>query len=148
MAKVNKEKFEDIPVCMYAGDQEDEFCASCNGKTMTVDGVEYSCKECQAYTPKKEEPVEQPVAPQEQPREDIPQPEVGDYTPVGITTTIKAESGLSIETKKGWYRFSYTEERIIPESADIEQEKAALWDSVNAEVDRQAEEIKLLVSGS
>lgn len=148
MAKTNKQQFEDIPVCMYAGDQEDEFCASCNGKTMTVDGVEYSCKECQAYCPKKEEPVQQPVEPVEQPREDTQTTEAANYTPVGITTTIKAESGLSIETKKGWYRFSFTEERIVPESADIEQEKAALWDSVNAEVDRQAEEIKLLVSGS
>lgn len=147
MAKVTKKsKFEDIPVCMYAGDPGDEYCVSCNGKTMIVNGEEYSCEECQAYCP-KEEPVETPAAVDETPRDDTLQAEVTNYTPQGITTSIKAESGLSIETKKGWYRFSYTEERIIPESADIEKEKEALWNAVNSEVDRQAEEVKLMMSG-
>lgn len=65
--------------------------------------------------------------------------------PQGITTCIKAESGVSIETKKGWYRLSYTEERIIPESADIEAEREALWNTVNSEVDRQVEEIRSML---
>lgn len=145
MAKVNK-KIEDIPVCMYAGDPNDEYCRSCNGQTMMIDQKEYSCKECQAYRP-KEEPVETPASVDETPRDDTLPVEVTNYTPQGITTSIKAESGLSIETKKGWYRFSYTEERIIPESADIEKEKEALWNAVNNEVDRQAEEVKLMLSG-
>lgn len=149
MAKVTKNKeaeFENIPVCMYAGDPEDEFCSKCNGITMDIDGQVYSCKECQSYTPKQEEPVEVPKKPDEQPRDETKVVEVTTYTPQGITTSIKAESGLSIETKKGWYRFSFTEERIVPETADMEQEKEALWNAVNSEVDRQAEEIRLLLN--
>lgn len=145
MAKAVKEKeFEDIPVCMYAGDPDDEFCASCNGKTMEVDGQVFSCKECGGYTAKPE-PVQKPTQADETARDDTEPAVVDTYTPQGITTSIKAESGLSIETKKGWYRFTYTEERIIPETADMEKEREALWNAVNAEVDRQAEEIKLAI---
>lgn len=146
MAKVTKNELENIPVCMYAGDPEDEYCCACNGKTMELDGQVYSCKECQSYTPAKEEVVDVPEIPREPQVNDTEQPEAETYTSQGITTTIKAESGLSIETKKGWYRFSYTEERIIPETADIEKEKEALWNAVNGEVDRQADEIRLLLN--
>lgn len=142
--KTNVE-LEDIVKCKYAGDPGDEFCVSCNGKTMVIDGEEFSCKECQAYTPEPEV-EETPAEPGENLREPDEQANTDVYTPQGITTTIKAESGASIETKKGWYRFSFTEERIIPETADIEKEKAALWDAVNAEVDRQIDEIKLLMN--
>lgn len=154
MAKVtkNKEKeFEDIPVCAYAGDKEDEYCSGCNGKTMEIDGQIFSCKECQSYTPTPEpptlEPNDTPVETVQQAGEDTETAAADTYTSQGITTSIKAESGLSIETKKGWYRFSYTEERIIPESADIEKEREALWNDVNNEVDRQAEEIRLMLAG-
>ena len=64
MAKVTKNKemeFEDIPVCMYAGDPEDEYCCSCNGITMELDGQVFSCKECQSYTPSEQKPVEVPI---------------------------------------------------------------------------------------
>lgn len=148
MAKITKnkqEEFENIPVCQYAGDPEDEYCSGCNGITMAIDGQTFSCKECQSYTP-TEEPKETPTHVDETPRDDTEPVDINTYTPQGITTTIKAESGLSIETKKGWYRFSYTEERIIPESANIEEERAALWNCVNAEVDRQAEEIRLMLA--
>ena len=67
------------------------------------------------------------------------------YTTQGITTSIKAESGLSIETKKDWYRFTYSEERIVPETANIEKERECLWNDVNREVDRQAEEVQLML---
>lgn len=145
MAKVNKKEFEDIPKCKYAGDANDEYCANCNGKTMEVDGETYSCKECQAYTP-YEELVETPDETGEIVRDDTFVEETSVYTPQGITTSIKAESGVSIETKKGWYRFGFTEERIIPETADIEKEKEALWNAVNNEVDRQVDDIKAMLS--
>lgn len=151
MAKVTKKKetnMEDIVKCQYAGDPNDEFCCSCNGKTMEIEGETLSCKECQSYTPTPETATE-PVAPNEShdaAREDTENNKTSNYTPQGITTSIKAESGLSIETKKGWYRFCFTEERIIPETADIDKEKESLWNSVNSEVDRQAEEIKLLLT--
>ena len=137
-------KFEDIPRCKYAGDPGDEYCVNCNGVTMIVDGEEYSCKECQAYAP-KEEPVETPENPSEIVRDDTFIEQADVYTPQGITTSIKAESGVSIETKKGWFRVAYTEERIIPESADIEKEREALWNAVNSEVDRQVDDIKAMV---
>lgn len=145
MAKINKKEFEDIPRCKYAGDPGDEYCVSCNGKTMVVDGETYSCRECQAYTP-EEEPVETPAEPVEIKRDDTFVNETSVYTPQGITTSIKAESGVSVETKKGWYRFGFTEERIIPESADIEKEKEALWKSVNDEVDKQVDHIKAMLN--
>lgn len=139
-----KTKFtvEDIIRCQYAGDHEDEYCCTCNGVTMEIDGKEFSCKECQSYTP-----IEEPHAPEgvdvigPSETSHLEQTDT-EYVPQGLVTSIKAESGLSIETKHGWYRFSYTEERLIPESADIEKEKEALWNTVNAEVDRQAEEVK------
>lgn len=145
MAKVNKKEFEDIPKCKYAGDPGDEYCAHCNGITMEVEGEMYSCKECQAYEP-EEQPVETPAEPAEITREDTFVEDTNVYTPQGITTSIKAESGISIETKKGWYRVAFTEERIVPECADIEKEKEALWNSVHNEVDRQIDDIKAMLN--
>lgn len=142
---MTKNKLGDIIVCQYAGDPEDEFCSGCNGKTMEIDGEVFCCTECQGYTPKQV--CEKPAAePRDSAQNETEQVETNDYTPMAITTSIKAESGLSIETKKGWYRFSYTEERIVPESADIEKEKEALWNAVNNEVDRQAEEVRLMLA--
>lgn len=169
MAKIIKKEFPVILQCVYAGDQEDEYCSKCNGVTMIVDGEEFSCKDCQSYTepePVKEEPAKEepkkvapkpvkaapvkaaPVAPTQshaEPLEGGIDNEITTYASQGITTSIKAESGLSIETKKGWYRFTYTEERIIPESADIAKERELLWNDVNNEVDGQAEQIQLML---
>lgn len=36
--------------CVYAGDPNDEYCKNCNGILMLVDGEEYPCTECTAYT--------------------------------------------------------------------------------------------------
>ena len=36
--------------CAYAFDKNDDYCKTCNGITMIVNGEEYSCTECQAYT--------------------------------------------------------------------------------------------------
>lgn len=146
MAKVNKKQFPSIPKCAYAGDEADEYCSQCNGVTMNVDGEEFSCKECQSYTePVKEQEPVSPTENNETPRDETEKVEADTYTPQGITTSIKAESGLSIETKKGWYRFTYSEERIVPETADIEKERECLWNDVNREVDRQAEEVQLML---
>lgn len=148
MAKVSKKQFPDIPKCAYAGDEADEYCSQCNGITMNVDGEEFSCKECQSYTEPEFVKEQEPVAPTENhetPRDETEKVEADTYTPQGITTSIKAESGLSIETKKGWYRFTYSEERIVPETADIEKERECLWNDVNREVDRQAEEVQLML---
>lgn len=148
MAKINKKQFPDIPKCVYAGDEGDEYCSQCNGITMIVDGEQFSCKECQSYTEPKPVEEEEPVTPSEShatPRDDNEKEKVDTYTIQSITTSIKAESGLSIETKKGWYRFSYSEERIVPETADINKERELLWNDVNKEVDRQVEEVQLML---
>ena len=148
MAKVSKKQFPDIPKCAYAGDKADEYCSQCNGITMNVDGEEFSCKECQSYTEPEPVKEEEPVAPSEShetPRDDNEKEEADTYTSQSVTTSIKAESGLSIETKKGWYRFTYSEERIVPETANIEKERECLWNDVNREVDRQAEEVQLML---
>ena len=64
-------------VCMYAGDQEDEYCANCNGCTMKVEGKDISCEECAGYEAGdikadggNEEPVEDvtPEAVEEKPK--------------------------------------------------------------------------------
>ena len=149
MAKTTKEKLPNIDPCVYAGDEEDEYCSECNGVTMMVNGEELSCTECQGYTPPEPKQAPKPethAKPCETPPKTADNTDVGTYTPQGIVTTIKAESGLSIETKQGWYRFAYAEERVIPDTADLEQERHHLWNDVNREVDRQAEEVKLMLT--
>lgn len=41
--------------CKWAGDQADEYCKSCNGCTMMVEGLEKSCEECAGYEAGSEE---------------------------------------------------------------------------------------------
>lgn len=60
-------------------------------------------------------------------------------------TKIKAESGLSFEMKDDvggsrWYKFAYTEERVLQPGADIEEERQKLWEDVNRVVDDQVED--------
>ena len=68
---------------------------------------------------------------------------MADYTPKAVTSTIRATSRMSLKVKDNFYTVEYTEERVIPDVEDvsIEQERVALWDAVNAEVDNQAQEI-------
>lgn len=68
---------------------------------------------------------------------------MAEYTPKAVTSTIRATSRMSLKVKDNFYTVEYTEERVIPdvEGVDIEQERVALWDAVNAEVDNQAQEI-------
>lgn len=41
--------------CKWAGDQADEYCKSCNGCTMMVEGLEKFCEECAGYEAGSEE---------------------------------------------------------------------------------------------
>lgn len=68
-----------------------------------------------------------------------------EYTQKAITTSIKFTSRISVKMGDNFYTVEACEERIIPdiEGVDVEQEKKLLWDSVNREVDDQAEDIKL-----
>lgn len=66
-----------------------------------------------------------------------------EYIPVGITTTIKFSSRASVKVGDSYYTVEACEERKIPdlESIDIEQEREALWDTVNNECDNQIQDI-------
>ena len=60
--------------------------------------------------------------------------------------TIKATSRASIKVKDSFYTLEYCEEREIDEqyAADdyfISQAREELWDTVNAEVDNQIEDV-------
>lgn len=138
---------EEIIKCKFAGDPEDEFCCNCDG-LHPVDDAGKPCKatECGGYEP--EEQV------QEQPAPETPASPCENWgdsqfaTPAnkecvkGITSVIRAESGVSREINGVWYKFMFSEERIVPEGCDIEAEKQALWESVNAEVDAQVDAVR------
>lgn len=133
--------------CKYAGDPEDEFCSQCDGLNPVDDfGKAQPAPECGGY-----EPAERV---QEQPAPEVPASHSethGDSHEVGapnnecvkgITNVIRAESGVSAEINGRWYKFMFSEERILPEGCNIEAEKRALWDSVNAEVDAQLDAVR------
>lgn len=62
------------------------------------------------------------------------------------TTVIKATSRASVKVKDNYFTVEYSEERVIPdiEGVNLEEERAELWDTVNAECDNQILEIKSL----
>ena len=138
---------EQIIKCKYAGDPEDEFCSKCDGLyPVGDDGKAVEASLCGGYEPDEQK--------QEQPMPETPtqQREIGvesgeSIAPnkecvKGITSVIRAESGVSREINGVWYKFMFSEERIVPEGCDIEAEKQALWDAVNAEVDAQVEAVR------
>lgn len=57
------------------------------------------------------------------------------------TTTIKATSRVAMKIKDNFYTVEYTEERNLEDGDNVEDERKALWDTVNNEVDNQIEEI-------
>lgn len=67
------------------------------------------------------------------------EPEV--YEPKAIISKIQATSRMSLKIRDNFFTIEYSEERVIPDvdGIDIDQEREALWDAVNAEVDNQAE---------
>ena len=133
--------------CKYAGDPEDEFCSACDGLHPIDDhGNAVDAPMCGGYEP-EEQVQEQPVH-----EEPDSRGEIAAESPVmpapdkeclkGITTVIRAESGLTREINGTYFKFMFSEERILPEGCDVEAEKAALWDSVNAQVDAQLEAVR------
>lgn len=68
---------------------------------------------------------------------------MADYVVKGKTNKITATSRMSIKVNDNFFTIEFSEERVIPdiEGVDLEQEKIALWDAVNTEVDNQAEVI-------
>ena len=65
------------------------------------------------------------------------------YEVKGISTKITATSRVAIKIKDNYYTVECSEERSIPdvEGMDIDKERQALFDDVNATVDGQIEDI-------
>lgn len=67
-----------------------------------------------------------------------------DYVQQAKTVKISATSKATIQIKNNYYSFSYSEERELPEDqcrVNLEKERELLWESLNAEVDNQIEQI-------
>lgn len=58
-------------------------------------------------------------------------------------TTIKATSRASVKVGDSFYTLEYSEERTIPQTdgVDVVKERSMLWDTVNAECDKQIEDV-------
>lgn len=67
------------------------------------------------------------------------------YESAAKINVIAATSRMSVKIRDNFYTIEYHEERIIPDTAnvDIEKERQLLWDAVNNECDNQAEEIAM-----
>ena len=55
--------------------------------------------------------------------------------------TIRATSRLSTKVGETFYTFEYTEERLLEDGDNPEDERAELWETCNTEVDTQLEEV-------
>lgn len=68
-----------------------------------------------------------------------------EYQSKAVTTSIKISSRASIGIQKKssteYFTVEYTEERSLPEDANIEEERKILWDVCNQEVDGQIQDI-------
>lgn len=65
------------------------------------------------------------------------------YESKAVVTKISATSRIAIKVRDNFYTVEYSEERTIPdiEEIDVEKERIALFDDVNAVVDEQADDI-------
>ena len=65
------------------------------------------------------------------------------YVSKAVVTKISATSRVAIKVRDNFYTVEYNEERAIPdvEGVDVEAERIALFDAVNAIVDQQADDI-------
>lgn len=74
---------------------------------------------------------------------------MSEYVQQAKTVKISGTSKATIQIKNNYYSFSYSEERELPEDhirVNIEKERELLWETLNAEVDKQIEEITQLYS--
>ena len=135
-------KEPEIIKCKFAGDPEDEYCSKCDGLHVIEGEETYIAPDvCEAYEPCAPGPTEESSENCENCDLSQVEPESGAVPVQGVTTVIRADSGLTREINGTYYKFTFSEERVIPEGADLEAEKAALWDAVNAEVDNQLESV-------
>ena len=71
-----------------------------------------------------------------------------EYKSYANISKISATSRISLKIGDTFYTLEYSEERVIPDAYmpdfNIEKERELLWDTVNAEVDKQAEDVQKL----
>lgn len=139
----------EIKKCIYAGDPSDEYCCNCNGVTMILEnGEESPATNCGGYQLPKvvkenasiqskntlesiENVNEYKVIPQEE------KSIIEEIQSKGITKEIQISSSVSKEVRGQWFKVTYSETRIIPEGANLEDERKVLWEICNNEVDNQ-----------
>lgn len=65
------------------------------------------------------------------------------YEVMGITTALRFTSRASVKIRDNFYTVEACEERAIPdvEGIDVDEERKALWETVNKECDDQIQEI-------
>ena len=133
--------------CKYAGDPSDEGCKVCDGIKLVEGNQTFDATECGGYEAEEtiaEEAVNTaPAETAESCGEPHEEEQPGKLPIKGITSIIRAEIGVSREINGTWYKFMFCEERVLPEGADVEVEKRALWNAVNAEVDAQVEAVRV-----
>ena len=118
--------------CKYAGDVNDEGCKTCDGYNMTLpDGKVRPCEEvCGGFAAEEKK---QPVAQK--------QKNVDTTKSVGTTRMIGCKSGISKEINGIWYKFEAWEEIMLPENANVEDERNILFDKLNSAIDNQVIEV-------
>ena len=86
--------------CKWTGDMSDEYCKSCNGITMEVDGNSISCTECAGYEEGEKSTVEQTEESMPKPisdkiEEDLPFSDVEN-----VTNDVEETTQISTKDKK------------------------------------------------
>ena len=175
-----------MKICKWAGDAADEYCKSCDGIKMMVEGLEKSCTECNGYEPGDtdadveseeitEEPMNSPVEQTETPKKATKTAKTTNTTPKeektvktqntkpqkvekvaeekevketvdtdGITvTSLRYTSSATVKKGDNYYKFTAEEEWNTKNyKGNIEDVREQLWATLNAEVDRQIEDLQ------
>lgn len=63
------------------------------------------------------------------------------YVSKATTTLIRATSRASIKIQDNFYTVEWSEERSLPEDANVEEERKLLWETANTECDNQIQDI-------
>lgn len=72
-----------------------------------------------------------------------------DYVSKAKINRIVATSRASVKIKDSYYTLEYQEERILPDTddVDIEEERHILWNEVNDQVDQQISDTVYAITG-
>lgn len=116
--------------CKYAGDTSDPGCKDCNGITMVYKDKEYDCSAiCTGFEECEDSKtgIEIETAPNTPDNSKLK------------TTLIGCKSGLSKEINGVWYKFEAWEEKVVPDTGnvDVELERRMLFDKLNTYIDNQ-----------